>query len=312
MEDRNFTNELKKLEEGRSVIFDKDSGLEVLNAFKKDIKDQPVPSRSMWRAIKKEIGVSSSQEETSATVVRLYVRRGLLAAAVVLIALVGYMNVKNPSIPKSSVIASTKQAYEAVEIENQASVFMRNNSRLNLVKETDKLYRVYLEGEMQTSVEKRSEQVFEVETGTALIRVLGTQFTLKASKNETVVYLKEGRIELRKKTGNVTPVFVKPGEIVSVTHDEMKFLPEDQAEVYTAWLRHEIVLQSRTVSSVAEELQRHYNIILSIPTSVQQEKLSGVLPLTSLEEVFSAIELVIGGNFTQTSERVYHWRQREF
>ena len=52
MEDHNFTNELKKLEDGKSLQFSEDSGLAALNAYKSDQNAQDVPSKSMWRAIR--------------------------------------------------------------------------------------------------------------------------------------------------------------------------------------------------------------------------------------------------------------------
>lgn len=310
MEDHDYSKELEQFEKGKSVVFTSDSGLSDLNQFKKEINDAPVPSRSMWRAIKSHI--SEKKEDEGATVTRLYVRRALMIAAAVMLALISFFNIQLPKTESSSIVAQTKRSYKTVTLDNQAVLLLRNYSNVNLIEDNDSVYRVFLEGELHAEVKKRTQQYFEIETGTAVLRVLGTQFTVRASKNETIVYLEEGSVEIRKKTGDRSPAVMQPGEIITVTHDEMEFLPSSQKEVYTAWMNNEIVLQERTLDSVADELQRHYNIIISLPTAVKQEKLSGVLPLGNLDDVFKSIETVIGGKFTQTSERVYHWRKREF
>ena len=308
MEDHNFTNELKKLEDGKSVLFTDDSGLSALNAYKLDQNGQDVPSKTMWRAIRsKTQGAKESGKKEQA---RIYFRSGLLVAAVVLLAVVSILNIELPE-KTSTKLAQTKDAYSEVSINNQANFELRNYSIITEVMNTDDVYRVRLFGEASVEVQKRENQFFEIETATALIRVLGTKFTVLAENNSTVVYLEEGKIQFNKK-GEKEQQFLAPGEIVSITHDSVNYLPATEIETYTAWMDNEMVLHSRTVGSVVDEIQRHYNVIISMPISAKNERLSGTLRLSSINEVLDSVELLIGGKFSQTSQKIYHWKQRAY
>jgi ferric-dicitrate binding protein FerR (iron transport regulator) len=309
MEDLNYTNELNKFEKGMHVHFSDESGLSALNAFKKAHDQQAVPSHAMWKVIRTT--TQGERDSNSKATKRDYFRRILLVAAVVLIAVVAVINIEKPATKKSA-LAQTKQEYKSVTINNQAEIELRNYSNLAEVKNTDNVYRVYLDGEASVKVQKRESQYFEIETATALIRVLGTTFTVLAQNNETVVYLEEGKIQFNKK-GETEKQFMNPGDIVSIGHEGINFLPSTEIKTYTAWMNNEMVMDSRKLSSVADEIQRHYNVIISLPSSVQNEQISGTLPLTSLKEVFKSIELIVGGGeFVQTSERIYHWKKRDF
>ena len=308
MEDHNFTNELKKLEDGKSVQFTEDSGLSALNAYKLDQNAQNVPSKTMWRVIRTETqGAKDSVKKEQA---RVYFRQILLVAAVVLLAVVSILNIELPE-KTSTKLAQTKDAYSTVSINNQANIELRNYSTLTEEMNTDDVYRVRLFGEASVEVQKRENQFFEIQTATALIRVLGTKFTVLAENNSTVIYLEEGKVQFNKK-GEKEQQFLAPGEIVSITYDGVKYLPETEIETYTAWLNNEMVLHSRTVGSVIDEIQRHYNVIISMPVSIKSERLSGTLRLNSINEVLNSVELLIGGKFTQTSQKIYHWKQREY
>jgi len=308
MEDHNFTNELKKLEDGKSVQFTEDSGLSALNAYKLDQNAQNVPSKTMWRVIRTETqGAKDSVKKEQA---RVYFRQILLVAAVVLLAVVSILNIELPE-KTSTKLAQTKDAYSTVSINNQANIELRNYSTLTEEMNTDDVYRVRLFGEASVEVQKRENQFFEIQTATALIRVLGTKFTVLAENNSTVIYLEEGKVQFNKK-GEKEQQFLAPGEIVSITYDGVNYLPATEIETYTAWLNNEMVLHSRTVGSVIDEIQRHYNVIISMPVSIKSERLSGTLRLNSINEVLNSVELLIGGKFTQTSQKIYHWKQREY
>ncbi|NCQ12363.1 MAG: hypothetical protein GW809_09545 [Bacteroidetes bacterium] len=309
MEDHNFTNELKKLEDGKSVQFTEDSGLSALHAYKLDQNAQNVPSKSMWRVIRSE--TQGEKESGKKEQARVYFRRVLLlVAAVVLLAVVSLLNIDLPE-KTSTKLAQTKDAYSTVSINNQANIELRNYSSITEELNTDDVYRVRLFGEASVNVQKRETQFFEIQTATALIRVLGTKFTVLAENNSTVIYLEEGKVQFNKK-GEKEQQFLAPGEIVSITYDGVKYLPETEIETYTAWLNNEMVLHSRTVGSVIDEIQRHYNVIISMPVSIKSERLSGTLRLNSINEVLNSVELLIGGKFTQTSQKIYHWKQREY
>lgn len=309
MEDHDFTKELKKLEQGTSVRFSEESGLAALNAFKKDQEAIEVPSRSMWRAIRNETSGSDGVDKKEQA--RIYVRRALLAAAVLVVGLITILNIETPTTTSTIKLAQTKDSYSTVKINNQADLELRNYSTISEVLNTDDVYRVRLFGEASVDVQKRQDQFFEIETATALIRVLGTKFTVLAENNSTVVYLEEGKIQFNKK-GEKEQQFLAPGEIVSINHEGISYLPASEIKTYTAWLNNEMILQSRTLGSVIDEVQRHYNVIISMPVDVKNERLSGTLRLNSITEVLDSIELLIGGNFSQTSQKIYHWKRRNF
>jgi ferric-dicitrate binding protein FerR (iron transport regulator) len=309
MEDHNFTNELKKLEDGKSLQFSEDSGLAALNAYKFDQNAQDVPSKSMWRAIRS--ATQSAKGIDKKEQARIYVRRVLLVAAVVVVGLVSILNIELPETTKTTKLAHTKDAYSTVSINDQAKLELRNYSTLTEVLSNDDVYRVRLTGEASVEVQKRENQFFEIQTSTALIRVLGTKFTVLAENNNTVIYLEEGKVQFNKK-GEKTQQFLAPGEIVSIGHDSVSYLPASEIATYTAWKNNEMVMHSRTLGSVVDEIQRHYDVIISMPVSIKSERLSGTLRLNSIKEVLDSVELLVGGTFSQTSQKIYHWKKRAY
>ncbi|MEM6647138.1 MAG: FecR domain-containing protein [Bacteroidota bacterium] len=119
---------------------------------------------------------------------------------------------------------------------------------------------VQLAGEGYFSVTHHPEQPFHVQTSTAQIEVLGTQFNVREVGGATEVVLAEGEVQV---TASVSPsdavVLNRPGASAVVTADaaEQQAALADVA-LATAWRAGGFVMIDATVAEVLNALQRTF------------------------------------------------------
>jgi ferric-dicitrate binding protein FerR (iron transport regulator) len=82
---------------------------------------------------------------------------------------------------------------------------------------------------------------------------------------------------------------------------------ETESSVYTDWLDDQLVFQDQQVEDIFNELEHHFNIQIQRPEVLDEENLTGTIQLDDLSSVLQDLELVLGGNFTQTGENEYRF-----
>lgn len=140
-------------------------------------------------------------------------------------------------------------------------VFMNAESRLRFpVKFSDAERLVKFEGEAYFSVAKNADSPFIIKTGDLEVAVLGTEFNLRAYKDETeiVTTLVSGKVQVRDEENTRD---IAPGEQVVYKTGTGEFSTRAvDVDFYTAWCRSEIMFKDSRLDDIMKDLSRWYGI----------------------------------------------------
>ncbi|MCW0484557.1 FecR family protein [Gaoshiqia sediminis] len=127
---------------------------------------------------------------------------------------------------------------------------------------------VKLIGEAFFDVTKNPESPLEVKFNQLIVRVLGTQFNVKAftDDQQVEVVLKEGSILLENdRKGSKRQVYLKPDQQwVFDKTSRTAVLKEVDADEHIAWHQNRLFLNQTSMADLAKQLERWYNIKVEI------------------------------------------------
>ena len=133
-----------------------------------------------------------------------------------------------------------------------------------------------LKGEAYFKVAKG--QKFEVKTSLGNVTVLGTQFDVKARKNRFEITCFEGRVKVNYKdkelilTKGLSVIF-ENGNQINTTSTSLK--PE--------WLENKMAFSKENLPNIIDEIQRQYNVAISIKSGLSNELFTGKIPTDNLD-----------------------------
>lgn len=141
------------------------------------------------------------------------------------------------------------------------------------------------EGQALFEVAKDPARPFIVHSGTAVVRAVGTQFTVYRKKSGTTVTVVEGRVTVQNEAlaaagsanvsereeppsrghgaptslgpGAVAPTFVSAGQQVLVTENSVEAPVRANIASATAWIQHRLIFDGSNLSDVAEDFNRY-------------------------------------------------------
>lgn len=124
----------------------------------------------------------------------------------------------------------------------------------------EKERQVFLEGEAYFEVAKEQERPFLVTFQEGSVRVLGTQFNVKAYEGQDAyATLVNGKVEV---ASGEEAVILKPGQQCQILTGKKHNLTVGEADlmVVLAWKNGEFVFKNAPLEQVLEELSRWYNV----------------------------------------------------
>jgi transmembrane sensor len=159
---------------------------------------------------------------------------------------------------------------------------------------------VKLSGEAFFDVVADAEHPFRVEAGSAMVEVLGTEFSVRA-RNDTasaVVVVREGRVSLR--PGNQRDgVVLGEGEVGQAGPDSA-FVLDSDAERWLAWLAGDLQFESAPLTDVVAELERWFGQEVHLAdVSLGERRVTGRFAASSIEQILDALALALGLGFEQ-------------
>ena len=148
--------------------------------------------------------------------------------------------------------------------------------------------RVKLKGEAYFEVTADTSMPFIVETKHLQINVLGTSFNISAYPDESHhATLAKGKI---KAIYEEKQVILSPGEQALLTDSGMIVHAVDIA-TYTSWKERRFVFKNKPLQEVARDLERWYNVRLTIRQDAQPIRLTATLPkYENIEKILHIIE----------------------
>ena len=165
---------------------------------------------------------------------------------------------------------------------------------------------IFLDGEALFAVSKNEELPFIVHAGDAQIKVFGTEFDVKAYKNESYIetVLIEGKVEF---TANEKAMIMSPGEHLQFSKKTGAVEKQRvQTEEYTAWKEGKIYFNNETLLNLTIQIERWYEVkFLFEDEDIQSYRFSGVINKDkSLEYILGIIQEINKVEFIFNKEQI--------
>ena len=139
-----------------------------------------------------------------------------------------------------------------------------------------------LQGEALFDVAKNKQRPFIVQSGTTLVRAVGTSFNVKALPDQPVqVLVREGIVEVKRSDLPVAPVILiaKNNRAIAPQDSPIVAKPVETAEVgrELAWRVGRIAFHGETLAEAAAEFARYSDVRIQIDDpDVAKEKVTGL------------------------------------
>jgi ferric-dicitrate binding protein FerR (iron transport regulator) len=299
---------------------------------------QEDPSFEMLEEVEQEVG----QEVGQGFFISLWKQPKKIATySFIVIALLffSYQLVFNTTNSDSGVVAKNLNeltihpgSKSKIVLPDGSQVWVNSGSKLSYASNFNgKLREVYLNGEAYFEVTKNAEKPFIVHTSGIDIKVLGTEFNVKAFDVEPTIEatLIRGSIEVLKKNDvNAGSVLLKPHEKLvyqklleknyyaktSLDKEIVKAAPADLKSLIiikpislsipdsdikeTAWLKNKFVFEDETLANLAVRLERWYNIKINIQDpALSAYRVSGSFVDETAEQALNELKLLIPFNY---------------
>lgn len=135
---------------------------------------------------------------------------------------------------------------------------------------------VYLTGEAYFQVERSELHPFTVTSGDHRITVLGTEFCIRAYRDENKILttLEKGKVSVN---SGMESIQLNPGQQSSVEGSTIK-VESVNTEIYTAWRDKRYIFQEQTLEDILNTLSRWYNMKVSFDEDeIKNYKFTGEL-----------------------------------
>jgi ferric-dicitrate binding protein FerR (iron transport regulator) len=198
-----------------------------------------------------------------------------------------YQEISSPSGMRSKVV-----------LPDGSQIWLNAESRIRysipFVRETRELELV---GEAFLDVMRNPDSPLEVKFNQVSVRVLGTQFNVKAfpEDEQMEVVLKEGSISVHNESKGLErdPVILKPDQqwVYDKTSNTASLKKVD-ADRYIAWHRNRLILDKTPMAEVAKQLERWYGIKVEIKDKeLYKYKFTTVFENEPLHRVIELLEM---------------------
>ncbi len=162
---------------------------------------------------------------------------------------------------------------QTIELPDGSEVVLNHGSRLTYPRYfSGHLRHVLLEGEAFFDVV--SGQVpFEVASGPARIRVLGTQFNVRNRNQETRVVVSEGRVAVnRRDSDRGEAVVLGVNQMTAVSVNWQPASEKVDAAAFTGWMNNIIYFEKTSVAEAIAELERAFAVSIEFQAGIDREQ----------------------------------------
>lgn len=263
--------------------------------------------KQLWNSIASQIGDKHPSQPVREQHSLRSMRKWAIAATLLIISMGTLMTLQYLQSDTPSLIASSYSDIELVLLEDGSTVSLRPNSSLYLLSEANGSVRYRLEGEAFFDIQSLTDRTFAVEAGDGQVEVMGTQFNLSEWGGRTEVYLKEGSVRFSDIRGR-GQLILAAGQLATISADMALSEPvsADPDEI-TAWMNHQLLFRNRTSEEIFHELEYHFDIRITAPDSILQERLGGAVSLEELHISLQDLGIVLGGRFDALSQNRYEF-----
>jgi transmembrane sensor len=233
---------------------------------------------------------------------------------------------KGPGKEELSEVKTTRGARSKIKLPDGSDVWLNAGSKLNYNKDFETGKReVFLTGEAFFDVVHDAGRPFFIHTAAINIKVLGTQFNVKAYEEDvtTETSLLRGSVEVWLAADTAKKYILKPNEklvlsnkVLTVNTNEkmargpnivftpeiknVSFLPDDaKTNIESSWTRNILSFEDELFSEVAKKMERWYDVTVVFKNKRwENEFMSGAFENESLEQAMKALKFSTRFNYT--------------
>lgn len=238
---------------------------------------EQIKSRMLTK-LKNEIQIEENRNTIS--LIRFRQIGGMIAsiAAMILIAITIFINLRNQESDDSHVSINTIQYLERANPNGQKSKIILTDGTTVWLNAASKIRfpekfnlperKVFLEGEAYFDVAPDEKSPFVIQTKTTTTTVLGTCFNIKSYEKEPVqVTVASGKVKV-----NADSNAVGTNELVLVQNEQITFVPESgefvkksvDVDSFLSWKEDVILFDNTKLSEVVKTLERWYDKKITI------------------------------------------------
>lgn len=156
---------------------------------------------------------------------------------------------------------------------------------------------VYFEGEGYFKVEKDPAKPFIISATHSQVKVLGTEFNLRAraGEEEVKIAVTEGKVEFSKNHNEPVAVMLTTGESASLSKSASMITRESiENENFLSWKTGRLVFRETPLTRVTRDLSDHFNVSIQVADpAIEGKTLTATFDGLSLKEALRIIELSI-------------------
>ncbi len=220
--------------------------------------------------------------------------------AAVLIVLFGiYFFFKQTQKPNEIILTEiiTKDSIQKILLPDSSIVWLNKSGKISYPKTFDNKTRtISLEGEAYFQITKNPDKPFIINAGDAVVQVLGTQFNLKAIKqNDIIVSVTEGKVAFSKTKNKEENIKLIAGEqgILNLSSNKIEKNTNFNQNA-TAWKTGILKFDNQTLDKVIKDLSEYYKVeIVLKDKSLSGQTVSSVFTKRDLEFVLHTLELIL-------------------
>ncbi len=261
----------------------------------------------VWAALEQQMtkAPATAQPRPALRLIRSLSRRTWMAAAASVLMLVALGWLLTNRAPAPVLLASADTTIVTYTALDGSVVQLRPHSQLYALDEEAARYRIVGEGFFE--VTKNEARTFTVETEDARIAVLGTRFNVSTWGAQTAVFLEEGRIRFEH-LATKQAVELVPGQHSGAMPDGrlMQPAPADSSE-FLDWLRREMIVESRPLRQVLDELAHHYAISFDASLAEPDDPVTGRILLDQIDQSLNDLGKILDGRFVQIDDETYRF-----
>ena len=211
------------------------------------------------------------------------------------------VNVNEIDVPRGQIVTLTMSDKTKVYLNAETKfIYPSRFSKKNRI--------VKIIGEGFFEVEHNKESPFIVQSGSVNTTVLGTKFNVKAYHNEEIsVTLLEGIVEVSKDQEEGVLRLDRPNQQVDVSKNGFMRRGFVDAEILSQWTTGELYFVDKTLASIANTLERKFNVEISIQTEELSKTIfnSRIQKDASLNEILKILKETRKLDYSINEKQVY-------
>lgn len=169
---------------------------------------------------------------------------------------------------------------------------------------------VELTGEAYFDVAHSPDRPFVIRSGDAVIKVLGTDFGVRAypDEKEVRVVVKSGSVSVSSTSGNSSnTVVLKPGQLARVVCNTSEINTEwVNPDAYLGWISGKLSFNNSTFSEVISQIERWYDLeVILEDKMILDRRLTAVIDSRSLLNVLNVISQSVDISYEVIDNKVF-------